>query len=103
MLEYQSNATVVRPEYFSHWCFAASALPLYLVTFIHLLCGNICTATVTLLLVPVYLVSAGGVLNTDGLDIYHNDSMDYETVEFSGALASVTFFVSLTAFRIFEK
>jgi len=60
--------------------------------------GTFNSSSQTLLLVPVYLVSAGGVLNTDGLDIYHNNSMDYETVEFSGALASVTFFVSLTAF-----
>lgn len=47
------------------------------------------------LLLPVFLVSAGGVLNTDGLSLFYKDnSVDHEKVEFSGVLTSVTFFVS---------
>ena len=47
------------------------------------------------LLLPVFLVSAGGVLNTDGLSLFYKDSSeDHEEVEFGGVLTSVTFFVS---------
>ena len=54
----------------------------------------------TLSLAPIFLVSCGGVLQTDGVYLYkyyHHHSVDYEDhipIEFSGALMAAVLYVS---------